>query len=388
MITALLLLPALQTLVIGGGPEPQYNQVAIESNVRYMGKIVHPNDPFRVLFADGTLTAKTVQFRGEKPVGETKIGPFTVPGSVIQYREPHIPRQDGAAILENVRKEIVALGRDPKAPAFIYFTGHGSIAPDLKVSEFDLWSQQRFAVPDLVDSIRDYASDKPVTILMVQCHSSDFANVIYQDANPGLGLAKNRVCGFFASISARPAAGCTPALQEEYYKDFSSYFLAALTGRDRVDRKVEGADFDHNGLVGMNEAFCWSLINDDSIDTPVCTSDVLLKTTAQMPDSDVFRTRYADVLKWANPAQKAALEGLSSRLELDGENRLSVAYEKYARITEQEERPLPVLGYRFVCLARSVVLGEAMRKSGDKALRARFETLVKDEAQNPFSASR
>jgi hypothetical protein len=379
-----LFLPPLQTLIIGGGPDPLNNQVAIESNVRYMGKIVKPNAPFRVLFADGTLTTKTVQFMADKPSADTKIGPFDVPGSKRQYREPQLPRLDGAAILENVKKEIVALGNEPKAPALIYFTGHGSVAADLKVSEFNLWSRQRFAVPDLVDSLKSFSKDKPVTLLMVQCHSSDFAKVIYKDANPALGLAENRVCGFFASIAARPAAGCTPAVREEYYKDFSSYFLAALTGKDRVDRKVEGADFDRNGKVGMNEAFCWSLVNDDSIDTPLCTSDVLLKTAAQIPDADVFKTSFKDVLKWANPAQKAALNGLSEKLKLTSEDRLSVAFEKYAKITEQEDRPDPVLGYRFVSLARSVVLGQAMRKSGDKALRARFDQLVRDESQNPF----
>lgn len=385
MLTAFaLFLPPLQTLVIGGGPDPLNNQVAIESNVRYMGKIVKPDAPFRVLFADGSLTTKTVQFMSDTPSPDTKVGPFEVPGSKRQYREPKLPRLDGAAILENVKNEIVALAKEPKAPALIYFTGHGSVASDLKLSEFNLWSRQRFAVPDLVESIKTYPKDKPVTLLMVQCHSSDFANIIYKDANPALGLADNRVCGFFASIAARPAAGCTPAVREEYYKDFSSYFLAALTGKDRVDRKVEGVDFDRNGKIGMNEAFCWSLVNDDSIDTPLCTSDVLLKTAAQMPDTDVFKTGYKDVLKWANPAQKAALIGLSEKLKLDGEDRLSVAFGKYAKIAEREDKPEPVLGYRFVSLARSVVLGQAMRKNSDKSLRARYDSLVKDEAKNPF----
>lgn len=384
MITACLFLSPLQTLVIGGGPNPLYNQVAIESNVRYMGKIVKPDAPFRVLFADGSLKTKSVQFMTDKTVGEEKVGPFSKGGTRRQYREPQLPRLDGAAVLTNVKTEIAALGSAPDAPALIYFTGHGSIASDLKVSQFDLWSRQRFAVPDLIDSIKAFPKTKKVTLLMVQCHSSDFAKVIYRNGDPTLGLADNRVCGFFASISARPAAGCTPAIQEEFYKDFSSYFLAALTGHDRVGRTVEGADFNHDGKVGMNEAFCWSLINDDSIDTPVCTTDVLLKTAAQLPDYDVFKTSYADVLKWSNSAQKAALTGLSEKLNLSGDDRLSVAYGKYARIGDQEEKPEPVLGYRFVSLARSVVLGHELKSNPDKALRKRFDELTKDEASNPF----
>lgn len=386
MISSLCLLaPALQTLVIGGGPNPQYNQVAIESNVRYMGKIVRPDSPFRVLFADGSLTTKSVLYMNEKPVGEEKIGPFTTAGTRKIFREPQLPRLDGAAVLDNVRNEISALGQSAN-PALIYFTGHGSVAPDLKVSQFDLWSRQRFAVPDLISSIQSFPRNKKVTLLMVQCHSSDFANVMYRNGDPTQGLAENRVCGYFASISARPAAGCTPAVNEEFYKDFSSYFLAALTGHDRVGRTVEGADYNHDGKVGMNEAFCWSLVNDDSIDTPVCTSDVLLKTAAQVPDYDVFHTSYNDVLKWANPSQKAALIGLSEKLGLEGDERLSGAFDKYGKIGTQEEQSKPILGYRFVSLVRSVVLGHAMKTNPDKALRSRFDELTKDEAANPFQS--
>ena len=219
---------------------------------------------------------------------------------------------------------------------------------------------------------------------MVQCHSSDFANVMFRNGDPIQGISDLRVCGFFASISARPAAGCTPAVNEAYYKDFSSYFLAALTGRDRVGRPVEGADFDHNGKVGMNEAFCWSLVNDDSIDTPVCTSDVFLKTTSQMSDDEVFRASYTEVLKWASPAQRAALIGLSEKLGLEGDDRLSGAFETFGKIGENEMQPKPILGYRFVSLARSVVLGHAMLSNPDRVKRDRFKELTDDEGSNPL----
>jgi hypothetical protein len=349
-----------------------------------MGKLVKPGAPFRVLFADGDLNNKSVQYLSDKLVGDSNIGPFTTGGTRHLYREPQLPRLDGASLLDNVHNEIVALGAQNSNPAFIYFTGHGSIAPDLKVSQFDLWSRQRFAVPDLINSLKAYPKSKKVTLLMVQCHSSDFANVMYRNGDPIQGLADLRICGFFASIAARPAAGCTPAVNEEYYKDFSSYFLAALTGHDRVGRPVDGADFDHNGKVGMNEAFCWSLINDDSIDTPVCTSDVFLKTAAQLSDVEVFHTPYSDVLKWANAAQRAALVGLSEKLGLDGEDRLSGALEKYGKIGENEQQTKPILGYRFVSLARSVVLGHTMLSNPDRVKRDRFKELTADEGSNPL----
>lgn len=383
MISLCLAVPLLQTLVIGGGPTKEFNQIAIESNVRYLGRILKPDAPLRVLFADGNLATKSVQYLAENPVEEKKVGPFTTGGTRKVYREPLLPRLDGPSLLENVRTEISSLGNS-NDPALIYFTGHGSVARDLRVSQFNLWSNQRFAVPHLVESIKSFPKSKRVTVLMVQCHSSDFANVLYRNGDPAQGLAENRVCGFFASIALRPAAGCTPAVNEENYKDFSGYFFAALTGSDRVGKPSTGADFNRDGRIGMNETFCWSLVNDDSIDTPVCTSDVLLKTAGQLTDEVVFKTPYAEVMKWASPAQKAALTGLSEKLGLEGEDRLSVALSKYGKITEQEEQTKAILGYRFVSLARSVVLGHAIKSNPDRALRVRYDDLVKDEAGNPF----
>ena len=40
---------------------------------------------------------------------------------------------------------------------------------------------------------------------------------------------------------------------------------------------MSGADYNHDGRVGMDEAFAYSLIHDTSIDVPVCTSDIYLR---------------------------------------------------------------------------------------------------------------
>src|SRR5258706_3473475 len=55
----------LRTLIVGGGPEAQHNQVAIESNVRYVLKSL-PASTFRtVLFADGDPKAATVLYEAK-----------------------------------------------------------------------------------------------------------------------------------------------------------------------------------------------------------------------------------------------------------------------------------------------------------------------------------
>src|SRR5262249_41817363 len=157
--------------------------------------------------------------------------------------------------------------------------------------------------------------------------SGAFGNLIFEGGDPKGALAEREIAGFFATIKERVAAGCTSAVNEEDYHDFTSYFFAALTGRDRLGRRVTGADYNEDGRVGMDEAYCYTLCHDESIDIPVCTSDVFLRRYVPTKGAEQFQTPYSSVLAWATPAQRAALEALSAKLHRTGENRLAKAYE-------------------------------------------------------------
>lgn len=377
LLLPLLLLPPTRTLVVGGGPSRRYNQVAIESNVRYLARTLPKEWPLRILFADGSAENATVRY---VPEGGRE-------GRDDKYRKPELPRLDGPARLDTVWSEIAAYAEAAEpAPTLLYFTGHGSLAPDLSpaTSQFDLWRRNRITVPQLAQSLAAFNPNVPVTLLMVQCHSGGFAKLIFKNGDPSQPPIANRFCGFYASIESRPAAGCTPAVNEAYYRDFTTYFVAALTGADRLGRKTTGADYDKDGKVGMNEAFCWSMLNDDSIDTPVCTSDEFLRQVVKTADVAVFATPYADVLKWASPAQRAALEGLSAMLKLQGNDRLASAFAKYAGLDDEDDEMEHVRGFRFLRIAKSVVLGHQMEAHPNTALRKRYEQLLTDESANPL----
>lgn len=373
----LLIVPP-KVLIIGGGPDKEYNQVAIESNVRYFARMLPKEWPYRVLFADGTTTSETVRYT---PDGETDL-------RKDKYRAPNLPQLDGPSKPDSVVSEISTIAASKPASVLLYFTGHGSIARDIRpaTSQFDLWGDSRIAVPTLSKSLEAIPKDVPVTILMVQCHSGGFAKLLFPDGDPSKPPIDNRLCGFYASVEQRYAAGCTSEINEANYRDFTSYFVAALTGEDRMGKKWTGqADYDHNGKIGMNEAYCWSLINDDSIDTPICTSDEFLRDVlVGTDDKTIFATKYSDVLKWATRAQRAALDGLSKSLQLDGDDRLSSAYVKYLQLNINEQDIIKIKGYRFIRLAKSVVLGHQMEKFPDAAVKKRYQTLLADEATNPL----
>src|SRR5579862_2595951 len=233
----------LRTLVVGGGPDQEHNQVAIESNVRYLARLLPTNSPMRVLFTDGNPQSENVQCQGDD--------------DKIYYRAPQLPRLDGPAKSPNVRTEMQRIASDLRSasdsPVLLYFTGHGS--PDapsrFNNNKFDLWNGDDFSVSDVAHSLASFPKSASVTIVMVQCFSGAFGNVLFENGDPTGALIDQHVCGFFAAVPQRMAAGCTPQIKEADYKDFSGYFFAALTGKDRSGNPVVGVDYNRDGKVGM-----------------------------------------------------------------------------------------------------------------------------------------
>jgi hypothetical protein len=327
--------PSVRVLAVGGGPEPKQNQVAIERHVAYFMRLLRPGTPRHLLFADGDPTAKTVLFEEEPralPPGERAFALILgdrddASPTVPRFRTPQLGRLNGPASREAVTAAFEWLKQGDPDRALLFFAGHGSQPRDRDLDNnlYDLWGEQ-LSVRDLAAHLATLPARTAVTLVMVQCYSGSFGNLIFKGGNPAAGLADREVVGFFAAPRERMAAGCTPELNEASYQDFSSYFFAALTGRDRVGRSVTGADYNRDGRVGMDEAFAYTLAHDASIDVPTCTSDVFLRWALPIPNEELFQTPYSQVRAWATPAQGAALEALSRDLELTGDDRPAEAF--------------------------------------------------------------
>jgi hypothetical protein len=329
--------PGLRALIVGGGHEPEANQVAIERNVHYVSRLLPAGAPRVTLFADGDTTSKTVLYEEKPralPQGERAFALLfstrdAASPSVLKFRAPALGKLDGPAQRAAVASAFERLRHGASRSVLLYFTGHGSRARDgnLDNNTFDLWgAEEKLSVRDLATHIATLPPDVPVTLVMVQCFAGAFGNVLFTGGDPKAAPVDRPIAGFFAATRERMAAGCTPEVNEAEYHDFTSYFFAALSGRDRVGRPVKGADYDRDGRVGMNEAYAYSLVHDISIDVPVCTSDVFLRRAVTAEDEEIFRTPYSQARAWATPAQGAALDELSKALKLTEEGRLGEAY--------------------------------------------------------------
>jgi hypothetical protein len=329
----------IEALLVGGGPRPEDNQASIESNMRYVAALLPPEASRKMLFADGSLEHATVRYLSqfEEAPGSAVLdlllaGPDEELGPTA-YRPPKLAGLlDGAARKRDLSQAFADVrAQTTTRPLFLYFTGHGS--PDHGSGEnnrFDLWGGDSLSVRELAGEIAKLPGEQPVTLVMVQCFSGSFGNLVFEGGDPSAPPVERQLVGFFATVKDRVAAGCTPEINEAEYHDFTSYFFAALSGRDRAGKSVEGADYDGDGRVGMNEAFLFALVNDPSIDVPMTTSDVFLRRyVAVRSDWDVFRpARFSEVEAWADIGQRKALERLSAELGLSGEDRLAVAYHR------------------------------------------------------------
>src|SRR5690606_26698794 len=85
-------------------------------------------------------------------------------------------------------------------------------------------------------------------------------------------------CGFFAVDERTEAEGCTPGIDAGDYRDYATYFIAALAGRSRVDEPLTAQpDRNGDGKVSLNEAHAYAYTEGFSTDIPRSTSDYFLE---------------------------------------------------------------------------------------------------------------
>jgi hypothetical protein len=211
---------------------------------------------------------------------------------------------------------------------------------------------------------------------MVQCHSGGFADVIFAKGDATGELAEQPRCGFYSTVPERVAAGCTSDIDEEDYQEYSTYFWAALSGETRQGRQLTRPDYDHDGQISLAEAHAYVTITSPTIDIPIKTSDVFLRRFSRLNDeSDGAHSLdqpFSALLAAADPLGQAVLLGLSTDLELSGEDCVGTVRSREQQM-QQERKEFD----RRITEARKQ--RDAHRKTVAKALKARWPELA-----NPF----
>lgn len=314
-------------LTIGGGYAASGNQVPLENNVLFLQRMLHEKFPdgvdHEVYFADGDEPNPELQFvdpdkaKECPPAHRLMCEVMGCADSVgICYRNHHIPNVAGPTEVAVIRRRFEELGRELQAGdrLFVYVTGHGAASEgrtdsadyDYEYDEvnkkwvataydqysedeaqefntsFYLWDTEQVKATEFNRWLDQLPLEVNVVLVMVQCYSGGFANEIFHRHDPELGLAPHRRCGFFAQLHDRGAAGCTPEVNQADYQEYSTYFWAALGAKTRLEEMIEPPDYDGDGRVSFAEAHAYVVIESDTIDIPVRTSEALLRRYSRL----------------------------------------------------------------------------------------------------------
>ncbi|TWU48861.1 hypothetical protein Poly51_47650 [Rubripirellula tenax] len=341
-------------LTIGGGYAPSGNQVSLEKNVLLFQRFMSEREAGQsgaarprvdVLFADGNDPAKDVQVMEIESVPEANRWMAELFGSTtdlgLAYRDHQVPNVRGSSSAKNVRGWFKEASDRIKAGdrLFIYVTAHGTPSLDSnrdRDTEIALWDYSSIKMTEFTALLDRLPDDIDVVVVMVQCYAGGFARYCFVDGDPDQGLAKQRRVGFFATVHDRPAAGCTSDVDEVNYVEYSTYFWAAVRGIDRSGAPIDPPDYDGDGKIGFDEAHAYTVLNAITIDIPLTTSSEFLSVNSRFAgdreSDDEFDLLsedepYSSVVSLAAPAQRVVLEGLSTLLQLDGEDRIKTAQE-------------------------------------------------------------
>ncbi len=348
-------------LTIGGGYSPTGNQISLEKNVlmfrsmvdeTYGSDVVHD-----ILFADGEHPGRDIQFQDP----DFKIPPARMLLAQVsrqtrylnlQYRSNEVTPVRGGTSKANIEKWFNEVGCKlaDEDRLFIYVTAHGGKSGDKKApynTVLYLWNNAKISMHDFATMLDKVPAKVPVVVVMVQCYSGGFADIIFEKGDAKKGMAGHNRCGFFATVHNRVAAGCTPDINEANYQEYSSYFFSALRGVNRGGEPIGDCDYDQDQCVSFEEAHAYALLESKTIDISIKTSDAFLREHSRTkPDSKkgdddrelmTMDVAYEELLKVTTPAQRAVLEGLSAQLSLTKPERTKEAKARATELAKQKK---------------------------------------------------
>lgn len=335
-------------LVIGGGAEPSGNQVSLEKNVQLFRTLLGEKYPsgvdHDVYFSDGHDPGRDLQYylpEDELPRVNLLLARILRQTEDLgeSYRSHTVQPVQGASNRANLDGWFATKGQTLKTGdrLVIYATAHGSKGPDDDPhnTTLMLWGRQSLPAKDLNRLIGSLPPGVKVVLVMVQCYSGGFADLALEDRPPG-----SEVCGFFATTFDRPAAGCTPDIDEENYHEYSSYFWEAIRGRTRTGQPLKRRpDLDGNGRVSFAEAHAYTLLESVTVDIPVKSSDAFLRQFSRTGEGLLSAESPVETLKrYAAPIDRIVIDGLSQTLGLTGPNRAAEARQKAEAVLQAKKK--------------------------------------------------
>ncbi len=294
-----------QAVLIGGGYNINGSQGQIELNVKWVQDVLETADiPVTTFFTDGDDPAPDVFFQQNSAsiTDTTDAEPATASddtqalnalANAIEpvsrlfnnhymnrqvYRNHTVENVSGSTRADELSNALTGLlSSAPDEPHLLIYNGHGRQSPSSvdKVT-LELWGDTQLTANEL-HSVLD-ASNAPTRFVFTQCYSGGFHRLAYKNPSHGLELSDNMRCGFTAESAYRLAEGCSASIETGDYRDYTTFFFAALNGYDRDGEILPVMpDSNNDGDVTLREAHFYTLEHAFSTDMSRSTSEDYLE---------------------------------------------------------------------------------------------------------------
>lgn len=278
--------------IVGGGNNLKNSQAQIETNVIWAAEAIKQSPTtngareINIFFTDGDDPAKDVKVWRPVDEAESFLQPFAMIydsgyENGVEYRNHKIKNIKGSTLrneLEPVLSESFSNLKQGDRGLFI-FNGHGSFdKADTANNKIWLWDSSSLNVNEFSRLLGKVDNSVPMRFVFTQCYSGAFERLVHRNAADKIDLVDAPRCGFFAEAADRQAEGCSSGINVDDYRDYSTYFFAALSGKTRQGEDLpENPDRNKDGVVSLYEAHLYTLARAESTDLPRSTSEMYLE---------------------------------------------------------------------------------------------------------------
>ncbi|NND92884.1 MAG: hypothetical protein HKN42_18655 [Granulosicoccus sp.] len=338
-------------ILVGGGPDVHASQGQIELNVKWaQGVLKRQGMNVTTYFTDGQETGPDVHYvvATEEPPTPLEAMARVFGDRVLEnrrYRENDVPDLAGSTRREELEPQLRDLfERATDDDLLMVYNGHGSqsVATPDQVT-MSLWDDTSMSAGELHALLKPRSGT--FRFVFTQCYSGGFHRLAYENPAQGMALSEAPRCGFTAESPYRLAEGCSASIDTDDYRDYSTYFFAALSGYERSGEIIgRSADVDGDGITSLREAHLFTLEQAFSTDLSRSTSEDYLTqwqpwflrwlpAPKSLPNNDYARL-YRDIAKrYDITLDDAALRTIRSKLK-ETENQISELAGDHALLAE------------------------------------------------------
>jgi len=278
--------------IIGGGPTPEASERQIELNVKWVIdtlRRVRPDARLHVYFGKGQGAGSDVKHWQRPAETAAALQPLArVFGQQMENGNAYRPNTVPDVLGPTTKTSLVAqLGDEfsqlrPGDQAWLIFNGHGlqdAVKPgDPAANTLRLWGNTRLSVRELDTLMGRVDPAVRFRFIFTQCYSGGFLRLIRPQAEDRRELAPADRCGFAAESATRMSEGCSATLKVGDYRDYTTFFFAALGGQTRLGEALpDGVDRNGDGVVSPLEAHRYVLKAAHNADLPRSTSEDYLE---------------------------------------------------------------------------------------------------------------